>query len=122
MPGYDGTGPRGEGPMTGWGRGYCKPGFRGGYVLPVFFVPRGAGRGFPPWGGGRGRVFGGGRGLRGGFGRGYGFRPGLGYNLAYASEQEVRESSFLERIAQVIGDAVKSGVKEALKSKDKPQE
>jgi len=23
MPGYDGTGPRGEGPMTGGGRGYC---------------------------------------------------------------------------------------------------
>jgi len=23
MPGYDGTGPRGRGPMTGWGRGYC---------------------------------------------------------------------------------------------------
>ncbi len=23
MPGYDGTGPRGRGPMTGWGDGYC---------------------------------------------------------------------------------------------------
>jgi hypothetical protein len=23
MPGYDGTGPRGEGPMTGKGNGYC---------------------------------------------------------------------------------------------------
>ncbi|MDM7998770.1 MAG: DUF5320 domain-containing protein [Dehalococcoidia bacterium] len=23
MPNFDGTGPRGEGPMTGWGRGYC---------------------------------------------------------------------------------------------------
>ena len=23
MPGYDGTGPRGEGPMTGGARGYC---------------------------------------------------------------------------------------------------
>ena len=23
MPGYDGTGPRGRGPMTGAGRGYC---------------------------------------------------------------------------------------------------
>jgi hypothetical protein len=23
MPGYDGTGPRGEGPMTGRGEGYC---------------------------------------------------------------------------------------------------
>jgi hypothetical protein len=23
MPGFDGTGPMGMGPMTGWGRGYC---------------------------------------------------------------------------------------------------
>ena len=23
MPSGDGTGPRGRGPMTGWGRGYC---------------------------------------------------------------------------------------------------
>ncbi|MBN2098939.1 MAG: DUF5320 domain-containing protein [Dehalococcoidia bacterium] len=23
MPNLDGTGPHGEGPMTGWGRGYC---------------------------------------------------------------------------------------------------
>lgn len=23
MPGYDGTGPQGQGPMTGAGRGYC---------------------------------------------------------------------------------------------------
>ena len=33
MPGYDGTGPSGGGPMSGWGRGYCKTsgafGFRG---------------------------------------------------------------------------------------------
>jgi len=23
LPRFDGTGPRGEGPMTGWGNGYC---------------------------------------------------------------------------------------------------
>lgn len=23
MPNFDGTGPHGDGPMTGWGRGYC---------------------------------------------------------------------------------------------------
>lgn len=23
MPRFDGTGPRGQGPMTGWGSGYC---------------------------------------------------------------------------------------------------
>ena len=25
MPGFDGTGPRGMGPMTGGGRGFCSP-------------------------------------------------------------------------------------------------
>jgi hypothetical protein len=25
MPGFDGTGPGGKGPMTGRGRGFCKP-------------------------------------------------------------------------------------------------
>ena len=34
MPGFDGTGPRGMGPMTGGGRGFCSPwGFRGGFGL-----------------------------------------------------------------------------------------
>jgi len=32
MPGFDGTGPRGMGPMTGGGRGFCSPyGFGGGF-------------------------------------------------------------------------------------------
>jgi hypothetical protein len=31
MPGFDGTGPAGGGPMTGWGRGYCKPGASYGF-------------------------------------------------------------------------------------------
>lgn len=31
MPGFDGTGPEGRGPMTGGGRGYCNPrGWRAG--------------------------------------------------------------------------------------------
>ena len=42
MPGFDGTGPWGEGPMTGGARGYCNPGW-GGYG-------RGYGRG-PGYGG-----------------------------------------------------------------------
>ena len=79
MPGFDGTGPIGQGPMTGGGRGFCVMPYRtyglrgphyaayGGYPFhgrpflgPIF----GAGRGGLPWGGGRGRVFGGGRGFR----------------------------------------------------------
>jgi hypothetical protein len=40
MPGFDGTGPRGMGPMTGGGRGFCSPwgigaAFRAG-VIPSY--------------------------------------------------------------------------------------
>lgn len=38
MPGYDGTGPRGKGPMTGKGDGYC--------TMEISDEPRGAGNGF----------------------------------------------------------------------------
>ena len=54
MPGGDGTGPTGAGPMTGRAAGYCAGNAAPGYVNP------GGGRGF----GGRGRGGGG----RGGFG------------------------------------------------------
>ena len=85
MPGFDGTGPLGQGPMTGGGRGFCAMpnraygpsgyGVRAPYHYPSFgpspvygyggYGPvLGAGRGGLPWGGGRGRVFGGGRGFR----------------------------------------------------------
>ena len=46
MPGGDGTGPGGMGPMTGRAAGYCA-----GYPVPGFMNSTG-GRGF--WGGGRG--------------------------------------------------------------------
>ena len=61
MPGFDRTGPWGEGPMTGGARGYCNPGL--------------AGNRFPMFGRGRGR--GRGRGIRRGFGPWYG--SGLGF-------------------------------------------
>jgi hypothetical protein len=35
MPGYDGTGPRGRGPMTGRGRGYCLLKLSGGPDEPL---------------------------------------------------------------------------------------
>jgi hypothetical protein len=61
MPGFDGTGPRGMGPMTGGGRGWCNPYgpvYMGGY--PAYAPPLtanaapgllGAGAGAPmhPW-------------------------------------------------------------------------
>ncbi len=81
MPGFDGTGPAGMGPMTGGARGWCNPygaqyaGYRRygapfpvplspGYVGPA--VPR-LGRAF--WG--RGRGLGWGRGWGPGRGRGW---------------------------------------------------
>jgi len=66
MPGFNGTGPQGQGPMTGGARGYCNPS-AAGYGLPY-------GRGFGP---GRGRGF------RRGFGAGYG--RSLGRRGAYSA-------------------------------------
>lgn len=60
MPGFDQTGPMGAGPMTGGGRGRCRPAGT-------------AGRRY----GGRG--FGRGLGCRRGFGGGYGYGRGFGY-------------------------------------------
>jgi hypothetical protein len=83
MPGFDGTGPRGEGPMTGGGRGFCaRPAGYGAYGTAGRWYPAygygapygygstgywgrpvyGVGRGGIPYGGGRGRAFGGGHG------------------------------------------------------------
>ncbi|MBN1554099.1 MAG: DUF5320 domain-containing protein [Phycisphaerae bacterium] len=58
MPGGDGTGPAGMGPMTGRAAGYCA-----GYGVPGYMNPIG-GRGFGAFGGGRGLGRGGGRGWR----------------------------------------------------------
>lgn len=61
MPFGDGTGPRGMGPMTGWGAGYCtgynRPGFAGQTAGRRWFgfncfLGRGGGRG---WGRGLAR-------------------------------------------------------------------
>jgi hypothetical protein len=48
MPGGDGTGPAGMGPMTGRAAGYCA-----GYPVPGFMNPV-PGRGFGGWGRGGG--------------------------------------------------------------------
>ncbi len=69
MPGFNGTGPQGMGPMTGGGRGFCnqanlgnRPRFAGGMGM-------GLRRGFR--GGGNDGM----RGMRRGVGRGYGNSP-----------------------------------------------
>ena len=74
MPGMDGTGPMGAGPMTGGARGYCNPAGVG--YRPGFGQGFGYGRGF-----GRGRGFGAGFGA--GYGRGRGYGRGLGWRGAY---------------------------------------
>lgn len=60
MPGFNGTGPMGEGPMTGGGRGYCissgRGNVQGGYR---------ENQGSPDFGRGFGRRFGGRRGMGG---------------------------------------------------------
>ena len=73
MPGGDGTGPAGMGPMTGRAAGYCA-----GYAVPGFMNP------IP------GRGMGGGRGMGWGRGRGWGWqaaygRPPAGAQGAYAA-------------------------------------
>ena len=65
MPGGNGMGPAGMGPMTGRGAGYCS-----GYGAPGFAnAPRG----------GLGMGYGGGRGM--GMGRGLGFGRGAGWGV-----------------------------------------
>jgi len=76
MPAFDGTGPRGQGSMTGRGLGYCA------VRLPSLLLTRtgtavasvatGAARRF--FGFGRGSGYGSGRGLGRGYGRGLGWR------------------------------------------------
>ena len=56
MPGGDGTGPMGMGPMTGRAAGFCAGYSVPGYMNPVFSRGYlGGGRGFYARGGGRGR-------------------------------------------------------------------
>jgi len=61
MPGFDKTGPRGQGPLTGGGFGRCRPGPDDESHLRAD-AQWGIGRGGRPRGGGRGRCFAGGRG------------------------------------------------------------
>jgi len=53
MPGFDGTGPRGMGPMTGGGRGFCAvplPPAWPAYMGRVAYPPYGAPWGVPSYG------------------------------------------------------------------------
>ena len=69
MPGFDGTGPMGMGPMTGRGRGPCRFYMGAPWYGPVWGRPA---PWFGPW---RGFCRGFGRGM----GRGFGRRLGRGF-------------------------------------------
>lgn len=62
MPGFDGTGPRGMGPMTGGGRGFCSPwgigaSLRGGMIPPYPQSPYPFYGGYAPYGSPRGMPY-----------------------------------------------------------------
>jgi hypothetical protein len=94
MPRFDGTGPWGEGPMTGGGRGFCNPagrryafGYGGGYGRGRGFRRGGPGFG---WGRGYGRAFG-----RGGYFPGRDPGGGPVYGTPYPSDP-VQEAAMLK--------------------------
>ncbi|MFH2011638.1 MAG: DUF5320 domain-containing protein [Pseudomonadota bacterium] len=94
MPGFDGTGPRGQGPMTGGGRGFCNFNFAGmggpnmGYPYGTPFSgypyenqPYSPYQAYPCRGFGMGRGLGRGLGMRRGLGRGLGMGKGMGRGM-----------------------------------------
>ncbi len=105
MPGRNGTGPEGRGPMTGWGLGFCaSPGER---------------ETRPGFGYGRGYMGGYGSGYGEGYGRGYSRGPGRGircrrYWDAPLPDPE-RERIVLAARARNIEDELKA-IKERLDS------
>lgn len=112
MPGGDGTGPVGMGPMTGRAAGFCA-----GYSVPGYANPVG-GRGF--------RGFGRGMGFGRGFGLGAGYRayPGPAYanNPAAAAQPSAKqEMDGLKQQAQYLSETledINSRIKELEESKE----
>lgn len=113
MPRQDGTGPRGRGPVTGWGLGLCErdPDTD---AYPV----TGVGRGGIPRGGRRGRCFGGG----GGQGR-HGPRsltgfPGTGRLPADDLDALRSRASLLEEQLQALKERLVALEGEAVEEKE----
>ncbi|MDP8289649.1 MAG: DUF5320 domain-containing protein [Candidatus Susulua stagnicola] len=106
MPGFNGTGPRGQGAFTGGGRGYCVGSPVQGNAA---MVPMRGGFGY-------GRGFGRGYGMGRGFGRGQGFgRAVPAYGNAYGaninSQNEVEvlreQALYLQEEAKAINARLK---------------
>jgi hypothetical protein len=114
MPGGDRTGPRGQGPMTGRGAGYCR-----GDPTPDF-VNRGFGRGRSWGGGGRGWGH-----RRGHFGAGFSGwrRAGMGWPggggpspAVFSKETEIeRLKQQAAGLAEAL-DQLNSGIRELEKA------
>ena len=105
MPGGDGTGPGGMGPMTGRAAGFCA-----GYPTPGYANPIG-GRGY--WGRGRGfgRGFGWGRGAYGGPAWGGYANPyavyAMGYPAAFgAAPDPEQEQAALRQQSQYLQESL----------------
>ncbi|OQY02992.1 MAG: hypothetical protein B6I22_12530 [Desulfobacteraceae bacterium 4572_123] len=101
MPGFDRTGPRGAGPMTGGARGYCNPATRAAAANAGFPGGAGYGRGY---GRGNGRGFG--RGYGAGYGRGY-YPPQAApyYGAAGNETADVKaEADDLKRVLDTINE------------------
>ena len=105
MPGFDGTGPRGMGPMTGGGRGFCSPwglgsvyGFGRGIPYPRYGIPNRFPYGGTPYAGAAPYSYG---------GVPPGAMPGSllnvpGANLYASPMSEAQELDFLKNQAQAI--------------------
>ena len=97
MPGGNGTGPAGMGPMTGRGAGYCAGYSTPGYTNPIA-------------GGGFGRGMGRGGGFGRGMGRGFGFRAAAPYyptSYPYNSNlSPQQEASMLKEQLKAMQDEV----------------
>ena len=110
MPGGDRTGPRGQGPMTGRGLGYCN-----GYNMPGY--SRGGGLGYG-WGGrfGRGRGYWRGGRFRGVYYDNYPIQPSPYVpivpispvdNLTMLKQEKQYLESEMEQVKSAIGDISK---------------
>ncbi len=103
MPGYDRSGPMGQGPMTGRGMGRCNDNKSVGQARPGFYgYRRGGGRGF-------------GRNARRGFGPGFGF--GRAVNDTEAAYDNVDRKKVLEDQQAFLEDEL-AAVKAELKKED----
>jgi len=85
MPGGNGTGPAGAGPMTGRAMGFCA-----GFSVP----------GYANFGGGRGMGMG--RGARMGMGRGRGFGQGFGWAAGTANPYLATQSPTSEQELEAL--------------------